>query len=149
MNIIRNPSFGVLVVAAVLISGAATHAYAEEVLTPQMQAYLKAHSGENIDASWERSFHARATDAMNENESISSEATYANDKLLDFFFDKKKHFEDHDSDPLSANDKLEIARWYLLYINNGWAFPTRVSTYLTRSYFDKYMESTSDRTASE
>jgi len=71
MHIIRHPPVGALLVA-VLVTGACRHASAEEVLTPQMQSYLKTHSGENLDASWERAFHARATDAMNENESIAT-----------------------------------------------------------------------------
>ena len=147
MHIIRNPSFGAILVAAVLVTGACTHAFAEEDCTAQIQAYLKAHSAANTDAAWERAFHARATAAMNENESISSESSYAHDKLLDFFFDKKKHFEENQSAPLTAADKLDIAHWYMLYVNNDWAFPARVGPYLTRSNFDTYMESSSDRTA--
>jgi len=148
MHIIRNPFLGALIIAAAIVTGSCTHAFAEEELTPQMQSYLKAHSGQSQDASWERAFHARATEAMNENESLSSESTYANNKLLDFFFDKKKHFEENESAPLSATDKLDIAHWYMLYAHNGWAFPARVGPYLTRSYFDKYMDS-SDRTAAD
>ena len=141
MKWIRIHCFGLIVVVGALVAASCTHAIAEEMLTVEVQSYLKAHSQESVDESWVRAFHSRAADAMNENESISDEASYANDKLLDFFFDKKKHFEENRSDPLTASDKLEVARWYLLYAKNGWAFPSRISTYLTKSNYDVYMES--------
>ena len=141
MKWIRSHRFGLILVAGTLVAASCTHAIAEETLADEVQSYLNAHSQETVDASWVRAFHSRAADAMNENGSISDEASYANDKLLDFSFEKKKHFEENRSDPLTEGDKLEVAHWYLLYAKNGWAFPSRISTYLTKSNYDVYMES--------
>jgi hypothetical protein len=115
-------------------------AHGEELLDSNAAAYLQAHSDQNADASSEHAFFRNAAEAMKENESISDESRYADDKVLDFFSDRKKHFENSDSNPLSDKDKIEIARWYLLYFKNGWRFPSRIAVYLTKSNFERDME---------
>jgi len=95
----------------------------EEALNIEAQQYLEENSDRNADAHWESNFHRRAEEAMRENQSISDEERYADDKVLEFFFDKKKHFDQSSVNPLSVKDKIETARWYFLFFNNnGWHF---------------------------
>src|SRR6185369_7697692 len=55
----------------------------EEALNIEAQQYLEENSDRNADAHWESNFHRRAEEAMRENQSISDEERYANDKVLE------------------------------------------------------------------
>lgn len=112
---------------------------AEDTLSSEAESYLKTHSDPNADSRWEKDFRLAADDAMSQNQSITDEERYADDKALEFFFDKKKHFEESSADPLSVKDKIEVARWYLLFANNGWRFPTRIAAHLTKRNYQRYV----------
>jgi len=130
-----------LVVAAIVGSICIAHANAEEGLKAEMETYLKIHSSQQRDSHWRAAFQQQAHDAMLDNQSTSDEERYADDKLFEFFFDKKKQFEDSSANQLSNEDKIEIAHWYLLFSNNGWRFPSRIAEYLTKKNYDRYMAS--------
>lgn len=117
------------------------HAQAEELLQSEAEGYLKDNSDPKADSHWARAFHQRALQAVNDNDSIPSEERYAYDKVFEFFFDKKNHFEESSANPLSKKDKIEVARWYLLFSNNGWRLPARIGTLLTKSNYERYVAS--------
>ena len=135
----RVKSFAVLAILSASLF--LRHANSAEVLNSEAESFLKEHSSESADSSWERAFHERAARAMSENESISDEERYADDKALEFFFDKKKSFEESSANPLSAKDKIEVARWYLLFFNHGWRMPSRIAAHLTKSNYERYVAS--------
>ena len=131
----------VAILTAVLCGGLfAPHARSEEPLKSEAEAFLKEHSNQNSDSIWERNFQRRAAEAMQDNQSISSAERFAVDKVLEFFFDKKKHFDVSSANPLSAKDKIEVARWYVLFSRNGWRFPSRIAEHLTKNNYERYME---------
>ena len=112
--------------------------YAEDTPKSEAETYLREYSDQNADSNWERAFHRRAAEAMRDNESIVDEERYADDKALEFFFDKKKHFEDSSANPLLVKDKIEVARWYLLFFNNGWRIPSQIAAHMTKSNYERY-----------
>ena len=140
MHIMRANYFAIV---AVLLFGSLSgrQIRSEEALNIEAQQYLEENSDRNADARWENIFHRRAEEAMRENQSISDEERYANDKVLEFFFDKKKHFDQSSVNPLSVKDKIETARWYLLFFKNGWYFPARIAALLTKTNYERYVAS--------
>jgi hypothetical protein len=117
----------------------------EEALNIEAQQYLEENSDRNADARWENNSHRRADKAMRENQSISDEERYANDKVLEYFFDKKKHFDQSSVNPLSVKDKIETARWYLLFFKNGWHFPARIASLLTKTIMSDTLHRSNER----
>lgn len=115
--------------------------YSEESLKSEAETYLNEHSNKDADSRWRRTILDRAAQAVLDSPSISSEESFADDRVLEFFFDKKKIFESSNVNSFSAKDKIEVARWYLLYSDKGWRFPARIAEHLTKSNFERYVAS--------
>src|SRR5688572_7198364 len=110
-------NFTVIACAALCASILSLSINAEDALIEKAETYLQKNSNKGADQSWVRDFHERAGEAMSDNASMSLER-YASDKALEFFYDKRKALLSPET--LHVTDKIEVARWYVLYFDKGW-----------------------------
>ena len=138
-----------------------------EDLTTLVDEYIKKHSSDSKEEKWVKDMTQKFAQKMKDNQSISSESQCADLSIFDWLADRseifkkiakwdketKKKQEEYQKTPngekykpkdkpegLNNEDKLELCRWYKLYINKKWQFADNVRKYITVENYRLWIE---------
>lgn len=120
------------------LAGCYRHFSGAEDLSDTAREYLKKHSSEDADAKWQKKFIDRLDDMIKNNDALSSQSAAADIVVYDWFADRIGKFKQNG---LSPEEKIEICRLYLLYIEKKWKWPAKIDQHLTLENYRKWIAS--------
>lgn len=124
------------------IIGLMWQSLAEEDCQKEALAYVKASSNDSVERRWVKNQEARFEQKQKDDASCSCDSKAADKMFFDWLADRKKKFDPPQGQApqaLTAAERLEVCRWYLLYKAKGWVIDADIGDCITKANFYEWV----------